>query len=245
MDRTPLLGHDTSNDDGHRPVKSRSSFSFMNAIRSVLMAPNQTAHECVVMLLNEEDAERKDQLTEKWRNHKLEELNFIGVVGALLATVLTSTGSWPTVLANGNRQPWPCRAFWYCGILFALAAVLVAAQQTIRLHRLSAHPHGLAYIRSCLFGRRRRDGLLVPNKLQIYAWQASVMMLTVAVACMVTGMMVLVWVSTNWGPYKNPRDNWWDENAKLAVTFTAVAVATLAVLMMTQISLSVELRTDV
>lgn len=97
------------------------------------------------------------------------------------------------MLANGNRQPWSCRAFWYCGILFALAAVLVAAQQTIRLHRLSAHPHGLAYIRSCLFGRRRRrDGLLVPGRLQIYAWQASVMMLTVAVACMVTGMMVLL-----------------------------------------------------
>ena len=171
------------------------------------------------------------------------------------------------MLGNGNRQPWPCRAFWYCGILFALAAVLVAAQQTIRLHRLSAHPHGLAYIRSCLFGRRRRDGLLVPGRLQIYAWQASVMMLTVAVACMVVGMMVLVWVSTNWGPYKNPRDDWWDENAKvrhplfcppraarpcltrtylqLAVTFTAVTAATFAVFMMTQISLSVELRTDV
>lgn len=169
------------------------------------------------------------------------------------------------MLANGNRQPWPCRAFWYCGILFALAAVLVAAQQTIRLHRLSAHPHGLAYIRSCLFGRRRRDGLLVPGKLQIYAWQASVMMLTAAVACMVVGMMVLVWVSTNWGPYKNPREDWWDENAKvserplppatrcaagadepaqLAVTFTAVTAATFAVFVVTQFSLSVELRTD-
>lgn len=193
--------------------------------------------------------------------------------GALLATVLSSTGSWPTVLANGNRQPWPCRAFWYCGILFALAAVLVAAQQTIRLHRLSAHPHGLAYIRSCLLGRRRRrrrDGRCVPGRLQIYAWQASVMLLTVAVACMVVGMMILVWVSTNWGPYKNPRDDWWDENAKvggalfrlpgdgchgataavadegtqLAVTFTAVTAATFAVFVMTQISLSVELRTD-
>ena len=60
----------------------------MNAIRSVLMAPNQTAHECVVMLLNEEDAERKDHLTEKWRDHKLEELNFIGVVVSAAAAVV-------------------------------------------------------------------------------------------------------------------------------------------------------------
>jgi hypothetical protein len=49
-------------------------------IRSGLIAPEQTTHKALSVLLNEEDPEEKNRLTEQWRDHKLAELNFIGVV---------------------------------------------------------------------------------------------------------------------------------------------------------------------
>lgn len=39
-----------------------------------------TTYDPVFALLNAETEERRDELTEKWRDHKLEELNFIGIV---------------------------------------------------------------------------------------------------------------------------------------------------------------------
>ncbi|KAH6655379.1 hypothetical protein BKA67DRAFT_657324 [Truncatella angustata] len=210
-------------------------------LRSGLVAPSQTTHSTLSALLNEDDAQERDRLTEKWRDHKLQELNFIGVVGALLAGVLTSTGSWPSVLSNGKRQPWSVRAFWFCGILFALFSVLIAAQQTLRLHRLSAHRDGLAYIRRCMAGGVHRDGRVRPRRGQVYAWQASTALLTAAVICMIGGITVLVWMSTEWGPFKDPEtESWWDDDARLAVTFSSVLVLTLTVFMVAQASLTVD-----
>lgn len=39
-----------------------------------------TTYDPVFALLNAETEEHRDKLTEKWRDHKLEELNFIGIV---------------------------------------------------------------------------------------------------------------------------------------------------------------------
>ncbi|KAI1843827.1 hypothetical protein JX265_001121 [Neoarthrinium moseri] len=217
----------------------KAGMSFLDIFRSGLIAPNETTYGSLSILLNEDDPDRKDRLTEQWRDHKLQELNFIGIVGALLAGVLTSTGSWPTVLANGNRQPWAVRAFWFSGVIFALFSVLIAAQQTLRLHRLSGHRDGLVYIRSCMSGRVDHNGQVKPRRAQVYAWQASIVLLTAAVLCMVIGITILVWISTNWGPYKNPREQWWDENAKLAVTFTVVLIVTVTIFLVAQASLAV------
>lgn len=103
-----------------------------------LMKPLQTTYETITILLVAETEQERDELTKQWRDHKLEELNFIGIVGALLAGCLTSTGSWPTILPNGRSSPWTVQACWYTGIVFALFSVLTAAQQSVRLHRLSA-----------------------------------------------------------------------------------------------------------
>jgi hypothetical protein len=69
---------------------------------------------------------------------------------ALLAGVLTSTGSWPNILPNGERSPWSVRTSWYCGIILSLFSILSAADQTVRLHRLSSHRDGLKNIRKLL-----------------------------------------------------------------------------------------------
>lgn len=116
---------------------------------------------------------------------------------ALLANVLTSTGSWPNLLPPGTTTPWPVRTSWFCGIAFALASVLTAADQTIRLHRMAGHRDGLVLIRQSL---RTKDRVLIgtewkyrPRQMQVYAWQLGVLFLAGSVLFMMSGLIFLVW----------------------------------------------------
>jgi hypothetical protein len=133
----------------------------------------------------------------------------------LTAVCLVSTGSWPEITA----KPWYIRAIWYCGIVFALFSVLTAAQQSLRLHRLSAHREGLHYIRLCLVRDRKRleseEGQfkLVPRPFQVWSWQSSMMFLIMAVSCLLIGMLVLVWVSF----WETTGEAVWNDEAKVCV----------------------------
>ncbi|TKW54523.1 hypothetical protein CTA1_5431 [Colletotrichum tanaceti] len=116
---------------------------------------------------------------------------------ALLANVLTSTGSWPNLLPPDTTTPWPVRTSWFCGIAFALASVLTAADQTIRLHRMAGHRDGLVLIRQSL---RARDRVLIgaewkyrPRRMQVYAWQLGVLFLAGSVVFMMAGLIFLIW----------------------------------------------------
>lgn len=44
------------------------------------LLPNDTTYDAIRIIINTEDEEERDRLTEQWRSHKLEELNFIGIV---------------------------------------------------------------------------------------------------------------------------------------------------------------------
>lgn len=50
-----------------------------------------TTYDPIFALLNAETLEERDFLTGKWRDHKLEELNFIGIVVSTLSDVLYSS----------------------------------------------------------------------------------------------------------------------------------------------------------
>jgi len=201
---------------------------------SGLFSPRATTHEPIVLLLNDQDKDERDRLTGQWRDNKLAELNFVGIVvrhipmtlrtrgltfsknqpqAALLTGCLTSTGSWPRVLPNGVESPWPVRTSWFCGIIFGLASITSAADQTIRLHRLSSHRDALMNIRHLLSSRHRRDreGRLMPRRFQIYTWQLPVVFLLCSALCMVVGMFVLVWSAT----WHRLHTYWWDDNAKV------------------------------
>jgi hypothetical protein len=39
-----------------------------------------TAHDGIEIMLQCQDNDMRDELTKRWRNHKLEELNFVGTV---------------------------------------------------------------------------------------------------------------------------------------------------------------------
>lgn len=129
-----------------------------------------------------------------------------------MAGCVTSTGSWPTILHNGRIQPWTVRTCWYSGLLFSLTSVLLAASQTIQLHRISAHRDALVRLRDLLGGRSPdAKGIYHPKTTQSCFWQMAVWFLSLGVLCMLCGLFLLVWSSTGHGD----GDDWWDDNAKV------------------------------
>ncbi|MCJ1439994.1 MAG: hypothetical protein MMC23_000475 [Stictis urceolatum] len=182
-----------------------------SAVPQMLRGRTSTTYEAINILLNTEDREEQDQLTRQWRDHKLEELNFMGIVGGLVCSTLSSTGNWPTVLPDDSEAPWPVRAFWFSGLILSYASVLSAAFQSIRLHRLSTHRDALHEIRKIMTSSSGKHDQgpaeLKPRVVQVWAWQSSMIFLTAAVGCMIAGLFVLVWSST--GTYVGA-GTWWD-----------------------------------
>ncbi|WYZ46083.1 hypothetical protein EsH8_IX_000308 [Colletotrichum jinshuiense] len=233
--RVPLLdSNQREAGDGIRSMshnvrdKRDSTSSFIaNIFRGGLFSPPALTYDPLLLLLNHEEKSERDRLTERWKDNKLQELNFIGVVSALLANVLTSTGSWPNLLPPDTTTPWPVRTCWFCGIAFALSSVLTAADQTIRLHRMAGHKDGLVLMRQSLRSKNRvlidNDWKYRPRRIQVYTWQLGVLFLTASVMCMILGMMLLVWsaVAEDVG-----RGKGFNDNGKVAVIFTVVALLT-------------------
>ncbi|KAF3044124.1 hypothetical protein E8E12_010112 [Didymella heteroderae] len=125
---TPML---RTSSEAAKPNNDHSSFwTVLHFFGGGIYAPDAATYDPIEMLLNTKDEKEKDELTIQWRDNKLSELSFIGVVAALLAGVLTSTGSWPQVLPSGRESPWPIRTAWYCGIILSLFSILTAAGQT-------------------------------------------------------------------------------------------------------------------
>ena len=243
-ERTPMLGN--SSHQGSPNEHNENKWSVLYILQFFgggIYAPDPSTYDPIEILLNTEDEEKRDELTVRWRDHKLSELSFVGVVvctsrtiqssyhvtnlhqSALLAGVLTSTGSWPNILPNGESSPWSVRTSWYCGIILALFSILSAADQTVRLHRLSSHRDGLDHLRRLLAktnGERSRSsktGRRSPSLLQIMTWQMPVMFLTTATLCMIVGMFLHVWSAST----HLARSGAWDDHTKVGF-FCAASV---------------------
>ena len=104
----------------------------------------------------------------------------------------------------------------YSGLILALFSVVVAGIQSMRLHRLSAHPDGLELIRHSLGRRRRSDGKALPSWLHVYAWEFSLAFLVLSVLFMVIATSTLIWSAAAYGPWKPEGASWWDGNAKVS-----------------------------
>ncbi|KAH7398555.1 hypothetical protein BKA66DRAFT_508853 [Pyrenochaeta sp. MPI-SDFR-AT-0127] len=245
-ERTPILGSSSHHDESQEEDDD-AKWSFLRILQFFgggIYAPDPSTYDPIEILLNTEDSEEQDRLTMRWRDNKLSELSFVGVVAALLAGVLTSTGSWPNILPNGEKSPWSVRTSWYCGIILALFSILTTADQTVRLHRLSSHRDGLDNIRKLLAktnGERRhsaKTGRRVPSLLQLLTWQMPVMFLTSATICMIVGMFLHVWSATT--HLKHPA--WWDDNTKVAITYTIVSLIAITLFFIGQVSLFSPIR---
>ncbi|KAI8942902.1 hypothetical protein NX059_000941 [Plenodomus lindquistii] len=252
-ERTPMLGSSSTllGSSSHQrrsqePKKKNDStaWSIFRFFGGGIYAPDPSTYDPIEILLNTEEEAERDELTKKWRDNKLSELSFVGVVSALLAGVLTSTGSWPNILPNGIASPWTVRTSWYCGIILSLFSILTAADQTVRLHRLSSHRDGLENIRRLLSkrngekGRSSKTGRQRPSILQIMTWQMPVMFLTSATICMIVGMFLHVWSATT--HLKHPEI--WDDNSKVAIVYSIIAVISMALFFTGQASLYASIR---
>lgn len=73
---TPLLGnfHET------RPRRESSNGFLSNLVRGGLFSPPALTYDPLLLLLNHDDKKERDRLTDKWKDNKLQELNFVGVV---------------------------------------------------------------------------------------------------------------------------------------------------------------------
>ncbi|KAF2033917.1 hypothetical protein EK21DRAFT_57601 [Setomelanomma holmii] len=244
-ERTPMLGNTSQQGSSSSTHQKRWTVLWvLQLLGGGIYAPDASTYDPIEILLNTEDEKEKDELTKLWRDNKLSELSFVGVVSALLAGVLTSTGSWPNILPNGKSSPWSVRTSWYCGIILSLFSILSAADQTVRLHRLSSHRDGLDNIRKLLAkrnGEQRRSkktGRKTPSLLQVMTWQMPVMFLTTATLCMIVGMFLHVWSAT--AHLKRP--SLWDDNTKVAITYTVVALGSIIVFFVGQITLYTSVR---
>lgn len=67
-----------------RPDKPEDDdWSFLHILRFFgggIYAPDPSTYDPIKIILNTEDEEEKDELTRKWRDNRLSELNFVGVV---------------------------------------------------------------------------------------------------------------------------------------------------------------------
>lgn len=68
--------------------------------RSMPWKWDTAASESIFILLNTQDAEKRDELTKRWRDSKLAELNFIGIVVRL--PILIPSPAIPTKVAREN-----------------------------------------------------------------------------------------------------------------------------------------------
>lgn len=118
-----------------------------------------------------------------------------GITAAVISTAFTWDPSAPV--------PATVRGAWYCGLIFALTAVSVAAQQNIALIRAKAHPKGFDNLRYMFMEAKKTLNLPIdrteavaikkqPIYYQLYLWQVPIMMLNFANLVLATSIIYLV-----------------------------------------------------
>jgi hypothetical protein len=79
--RTPLLGSSSHQRIGQESEGYRwSLMTVLQFFGGGIYAPDPTTYDPLEIILNTEDQDERDDLTVRWRDNKLSELNFVGVV---------------------------------------------------------------------------------------------------------------------------------------------------------------------
>lgn len=80
-ERTPILGSAPQQNRSQEEDDSKwSLLGFLQFFGGGIYAPDPSTYDPIEILLNTEDEEEKDNLTIRWRDNKLSELSFVGVV---------------------------------------------------------------------------------------------------------------------------------------------------------------------
>jgi hypothetical protein len=76
---TPLRSSRERDRAEQKPGKSRI-LRLIDFLSGGIYAPNASTYDPIEIILNTEDADDQDRLTERWRDNRLSELSFVGVV---------------------------------------------------------------------------------------------------------------------------------------------------------------------
>lgn len=62
----------------------KASVGILRCVYISLFPFDDSTSGSIYIILNTQDEKERDRLTEKWQTHKLEELNFVGIVVSLV-----------------------------------------------------------------------------------------------------------------------------------------------------------------
>jgi hypothetical protein len=120
----------------------------------------------------------------------------LGTQAALIAGVVSSAFSWPTI----EDAPWTAKALLYSSLTLSLASIAAGSQQSIALHRLGEHEVSQKVLRDLLSkpagdsdnenGKPRK---VRASRLQNNKWQMPVMLLNVSILFMLVSLFIIIW----------------------------------------------------
>jgi hypothetical protein len=80
-ERTPMLGRSSQSASSSQRDRGQSkALTVLQFFGGGIYAPDPSTYDPIKILLNEEDASKRDELTTAWKDNKLSELSFVGVV---------------------------------------------------------------------------------------------------------------------------------------------------------------------
>jgi hypothetical protein len=79
-ERTPMLRRSSRYLSSPAKGMPRNFLHVFQFLGGGIYTPDPSTYDPIEILLNTEDAEERDTLTVKWRDNKLSELSFVGVV---------------------------------------------------------------------------------------------------------------------------------------------------------------------
>ncbi|KAK3708547.1 hypothetical protein LTR37_011442 [Vermiconidia calcicola] len=143
----------------------------LDPIRQVLSAP----------------APNEDERTRAWRDAKLAELSYVGLTSGLITAAVASAFTW----SGSGVLTAPVRGLWYSALIVVLAAVSIATQQSIMLHRLGSNSEGMQRLRRSLL-RNVNAQKWEPSKMQVLIWQMAVMLLNISISLFGIGLLLQI-----------------------------------------------------
>jgi len=161
----------------------------------------------------------------KWKKALQDNLSSVGIVGALVASVITS------LLGGSAILSWPVRALWLSALIFALASIYIAVQQTMMLtgivynnpRDVARLRHSLCHPMSIMPPRWPHEKeKFIPHMLAVCFWNITVMLLTASILLFVIGLNIWIFQAAVRG----------GDDKKIAVFFGVMATFVVAIYLM-------------
>ena len=107
-----------------------------------------------------------------------------------MAGTISGAFSWYNIAST----PWIVKAAFYCGLMFAMTAIVTAGVHSAGLYRLGCHPDWSAKLRETLGELdANRPGGWKPSIMQPIIWQIPGLMLKLGIGSFLIGLAILVW----------------------------------------------------